>query len=253
MSVGTAKKIVPSGHAVGGWWRRAWASLVDSWLGVFVIMTSFIPLLIVIGGSISRAISQTKADVSGAWSNFLLDPATSQLTAEELVRGTIKDFQANLHLSAFGKVTIVVVVALVIWFYIYNHIVRVSRKGRTFGDQLLGLYRVDNTGHFLPLRTAFYRGGLLFGLSLVTQILTWQSSTLLGVLGNLAGLFTLVNVLWPLFDKHGQTLIEKIVGAYVTHPDRFGFALTEGGSVPVDIIFEELTVGEMPIADGPQE
>ncbi len=253
MSVGTAKKIVPSGHPVGGWWRRAWASLVDSWLGALVIMASFIPLLIVLGRTISRAITQTSDNVSGAWSDYFLDPATSPMTAEELVRGTLKDFQANLHLSAFGKVTIVTVVALVIWFYIYNHIVRVSRRGRTFGDQLLGLYRVDDTGHFLTLRTAFYRGGLLFGLSLVTQILYWQSNSVLNTLGNLLGLFALVNVLWPLFDAHGQTLIEKVVGVYVTQPDRFGFALAEGGNVPVDVIFEELTVGEMPIADGPQE
>ncbi len=247
MIIGTAKKQIPSGQAVGGWWRRAHASIVNAWLGFFVIILAWVLIAIVVGRTISRAFTQTRLDVTDAWTTYLADPLNSTMTSNSLIRATIDDFKANLHLTALGKFTIVFAIIGVIVFYVYNHIIRVSRKGRSYGDQLLGLYRVDNEGHFLTLRVAFFRGALLFVISLISQVLYLQSSSVLHSLGSALGLFTFVSVMWPLFDKHGQTIVEKFVGVYVTHPDRFGIALALGGDAIEDIIiFEDLSVGEIP-------
>lgn len=87
---------------------------------------------------------------------------------------------------------------LAIGWLVWNIVV--MTWGQNPGKQLLGVYIVNEKGE--PI--GFWHHALL--RAFVGQV----------VFGTLtAGIYTLLDYLWPLWDRHGQSLHDKVAGTYV--------------------------------------
>ena len=90
------------------------------------------------------------------------------------------------------------IVTLGIGWFIWNIVV--MTKGRNPGKQMLGTYIINSKGE--PI--GFWHQALLRAL-----VGTY-------VLGGINfGVYTLVDYLWPLWDRHNQALHDKVAGTFV--------------------------------------
>ena len=169
------RSVTPDGQPLAGWWHRVAARILD---GIILLV-----LGLVLGNLFMPGFFADYLD----WSMTQTDPLA--LPPGELASGL------------FGFTMLVGVVGLA------YEVVLVTLLGGTLGKLATGL-RVrpreepGNVG-WVPsmLRALVYQGpGIVGNLSPALSFL---------------GLFTLINVLWPLWDKNRQALHDKVVGSVV--------------------------------------
>jgi uncharacterized RDD family membrane protein YckC len=89
---------------------------------------------------------------------------------------------------------------VVLGFSLWNTVFRQGRTGQTIGKSLMGTKLVStDTGAPIGAGSAFVRGLVVWALNLVT-----------------VGLFSLVDLLFPAFDKNGQRVVDKMLKLQVT-------------------------------------
>lgn len=249
MNIGTKSKTTPSGLPAAGWWRRGVATLIDDALTLIVIWFAGLISASVIGKVIWTALTQTIVDVRIKLGDVVDGMASSgnvQQQIQDLINAyrasgktpndlgdlLIKTYINNLHLTVVQGVVIFACIAGSFYFAIYNHIIRVHRKGRSFGDGLVGIYTVTETAFFPSYRVAIVRylcmGVIAGGISAIGSF----SPSLANATNILTATVLLVDLLLPLFDKHARSLHDLIAGTFSTHPDRFGYALEHMTSTP---------------------
>jgi uncharacterized RDD family membrane protein YckC len=243
MRLGTKSKTTPSGLPSAGWWRRVVATLVDDTLTIVVVWVSALICATVIGKVVLTAVTKTIEDVrvklgdvvDGA--QFTAGNIQQQIhdliaawrasgkTPNDLVNLLVKDYYHNLHLSFVQALILLVCVAGSIYFVIYNHVIRISRKGRSFGDEIVGIYTVTETAKFPSYKAALIRYFVLGVLVALVSVVGTVFSSLANLTNTIAAVVIYVDVLYPLFDKHARALHDVIAKTYPAHPDRFGYAL----------------------------
>ncbi|MFM8857039.1 MAG: RDD family protein [Actinomycetota bacterium] len=89
---------------------------------------------------------------------------------------------------------------VVLGFQLWNAVFRQGRTGQTVGKSLMGTKLVSTeTGSPVGAGSAFVRGLVAWALNMVT-----------------AGLFSIVDLLFPAFDKNGQRVVDKMLKMQVT-------------------------------------
>ncbi len=249
MQFGTKSKTTPSGLPVAGWWRRGIATLIDDVLGFTVIWFAGLISATIIGKVIWTALTQTIVDVRTKLGD-VVDGIASSGNVQQQIQDLINAYRAsgktpndlgnliintyidNLHLTVMQGLIIFVCIAGCFYFAIYNHIIRVHRKGRSLGDGLVGIYAVTDGAFFPSYRTAIVRylcmGVIAGAISAVGSF----SSSLANATNVLTATVLIVDLLFPLFDKHGRSLHDLIAGTYTAHPDRFGYSLEHMTATP---------------------
>lgn len=242
MRLGTKSKVTPSGLPAAGWWRRVVATLVDDTLTFVVVWIAALVSASVIGKIVLTAITQTIQDVrvklgdvvdgvaaAGNIQQQIQDLVNawraSGKTPNDLVNLIVQDYYRNLNLTLVQALILLVCVAGSIYFVLYNHVIRVSRKGRSIGDEIVGIYTVTDSAKFPSYKAAIVRyfvlGLLITGVSLIGTLV----SSLANVTNIVAAFIIYINVLYPLVDKHARSLSDVIAKTFPAHPDRFGYAL----------------------------
>lgn len=112
---------------------------------------------------------------------------------------------------------IILIVAAIIWIpagAVWNYIIRQGSSGQTFGKSRMGirLVRVD-TGR--PIGA---------GLAIIRVLAGWLFNTLTG------GIFLIVDLIFPAFDKRRQRVIDKMLNTVVVDASRSVPLLTTGRS-----------------------
>jgi uncharacterized RDD family membrane protein YckC len=157
------------------WADRVLAALADGAIAVLVMFVLYV-LLFVVGGIGSMIIGAGEAAVSD--------------------RG-----EAGGLSGLFGCSTCCLFFILppVSYFVagLLNKVYLVSKRGYSVGQGLMKLKVVDAHGNLIPMGTAVLRLLCTVGLQFVPVV----------------GGF--LDLLWPLWDKEGQTLHDKAVGTYV--------------------------------------
>ena len=244
MNFGTKTKTTPTGLPAAGWWRRVVAGIIDNTLYILVFWFAGVIVASVIGKVVWTALTQTIIDVRekvGELSGTLTTAGNVQQQIQELLNAyrasgkTLNDFADmflnayinNLHLTAVQALLLFLSVVVAIYFVIYNQIIRIHRKGRTYGDDLVGIYTVTETGKFPSYGTAIGRY-LCVGviISVISAIGSFATS-LTSIANGLVAIVWLADVLLPLVDPHARMLHDRIAGTYPAHPDRFGIALSQ--------------------------
>jgi uncharacterized RDD family membrane protein YckC len=103
-----------------------------------------------------------------------------------------------------------------------------ARNGQTLGKQAARIRVVRNDGNPVDLRTVIIREGI--GKAIVPGLL-FGASTSLRALAVLAGLYLVVDYLWPLWERENRALHDLLAGTHVVRLDdrqgaRFSPALT---------------------------
>lgn len=99
-----------------------------------------------------------------------------------------------------GVVLLIISPFVVIGFSLWNAVFRQGRTGQSIGKSLMGTKLVSTeTGSPVGAGSAFVRGLVAWALNAVT-----------------AGLFSLVDLLFPAFDKNGQRVVDKMLKMQVT-------------------------------------
>lgn len=248
MQFGTKAKTTPSGLPAAGWWRRVVATLIDDTLTLLVIWIFGLFGSLVVGKIIWTALTKTIAEVqaklaevgSGIVQDLQgKDPGNIQQQIHDLIAawrasektpddlGTLlaQTYIHNLHVSFLQALILILCLVGSIYFVIYNHILRIHRTGRSFGDGLVGIYTVTDTAFFPSYRKATIRYLALGFIASVVSAVGSASSFLANVTNSLVGLLWLTDLLYPVFDKNARSLHDRISGTYPAHPDRFGYAL----------------------------
>lgn len=249
MQFGTKSKTTPSGLPAAGWWRRGIATLIDDALTIIVIWFAGLIAASVIGKVVWTALTQTIVDVRvklGDVVDGIANSGNVQQQIQDLIDAyrasgktpndlgdlLIKTYIDNLNLTVVQGLLIFACVVACFYFAIYNHIIRVHRKGRSIGDSLVGIYAVTDTAFFPSYRVAIVRylcmGAIAGSISAVGSF----SSSLANVTNTLTATVLLADLFYPLFDKHGRSLHDRIAGTFSAHPDRFGYALEHMTTTP---------------------
>jgi uncharacterized RDD family membrane protein YckC len=167
----------PDGVVLSGWWKRVLARIIDGVLiWIVALPLTFVPLRRV--GTIFGDYFQRVMDAVEAGSSTLPTQPTAELNGPIL--------QVSLTVLAV---------------YLVYEIAFLTRTGATIGKRVVGIsVRLRDKPGPPPLvavlkRTAVKEGGGLIG-----------SLPLIGILGSL---FSLLDVLWPLWDSKKQALHDK--------------------------------------------
>lgn len=167
----------PDGVALASPWIRLGAYLLDSVLAMVVLGTVSILLFLVLGGGALALLAD------GAGSGGAVDGARGATGVLLLV------------------VLVLLVLALALGYTYWAFVHRVRTRGASPGKQLLGLrIRSFHADGQLTGGQVWGRVGLPYLASIVT-----------------AGLTSIVDVLWLLWDRHVQCLHDKAVGTVVVN------------------------------------
>lgn len=244
MRFGTKTKTTPSGLPAAGWWRRGVAALIDQTLTLGLMWFTALTSFVIIGKALVTAFTQTAIDVriklgdvtaglAGQDRESLQQQYARLMEAynqgawdhEQFYGQIVNTYFDNLQLSTAQFLLVLVLIAGTIAFVIYNQIIRIHRKGRTFGDGLVGIYTVTSTAQFPNYTKAAVRylavGAIVGVLSTIGDVI----SSIASITSAMIGLVLLAEVFLPLFDPHARSLHDRLAGTYPTHPDRFGYAL----------------------------
>lgn len=165
----------PDGQPLAGWWHRVLARLIDGLLAL--VLTTVLVMLTV------------TPELSAELEDFVFDPDPLRV-----VPVVVEDWILRLGLMT-AAAAIAYEVLLVKFF------------GGTVGKLVTGLrIRLRDEPGLPTWRAVLVRSAVYQGPNLL--------SSLLPVLGFL-GLFTLINVLWPLWDGNKQALHDKAAGTNV--------------------------------------
>ena len=242
MRLGTKSKVSPNGLPAAGWWRRVVSTLVDDTLTFIVIWAAAIISASVIGKIVFTALTKTIQDVRiklgdavdglAASGNIqqqiqdLIDAwRASGKTPNDLADAFVRAYIDNLNLTFIQALILLVCLFGSLYFVIYNHVIRIKRKGRTFGDEIVGIYTVAGDGKFPTYKAAFVR---YFVIGIAVALVSLVGSlvpSLANVTNTVAMVIVYINVLYPLIDQHARAVHDVIAKTYPVHPDRFGFAL----------------------------
>jgi uncharacterized RDD family membrane protein YckC len=100
----------------------------------------------------------------------------------------------------FGVALLIASPFILIGFSLWNAVFRQGRTGQTIGKSLMSTKLVSTeTGGPVGAGSAFVRGLVAWALNAVT-----------------AGLFFIVDLLFPAFDKNGQRVVDKMLKMQVT-------------------------------------
>ena len=178
-----APAATPDGIALSGWWKRVLALLIDRVIiSIVSLPLTFVPLkrLVTVLGDFFRNV----VDAAQAGSSTVPPPPTAQ------IQGPI--LQISLTVLAV---------------YLVYEIVLLTMFGATLGKRAVGIsVRLRDKPGPPPLvavltRTAVKEGGSFLGL--------------VPILGYLGSLFSLVDVLWPLWDDKKQAIHDKAAATNV--------------------------------------
>lgn len=231
MMLGTAKKRAPEGQPIAGWWRRYFGLIVDGLLVFAVGSLAGLAIAGVAADALYDAFMKTKEQSTGKAAVLLQklqdgtlpDPQTALDSAAGREIG--QNFSNNLSLNFGQWAVLIAAILLFLLFVFYNNIMRVHTKGRTLGDQLVGIYKIKGNTSWLSWGQAILRYLLILVLAWGSGLGGSGTTSLLTIVGTILGVLYLVNYLLPLFDNRGQTIVDKIVRSFVVHPDRFGVAM----------------------------
>lgn len=231
MILGTAKKRAPEGQPVAGWWRRYWGLAIDGLLSLIVGSLAALAITGVALDALVDAFNKTKEQASGKAAILLEKLQNGQVPDPQSALDTKvgqqigQAFANNLALNPAQWAVLIAAILLFVLFVFYNNIMRVHTKGRTLGDQLVGIYKIRANTSWLSWGQAFLRYLILLALAWGSGIGGNGTNAVLTAIGAVFGVLYIVNFALPLFDNRGQTLNDKIVRSYVVHPDRFGVAM----------------------------
>ena len=225
MAFGTKGTLAPSGHPVVGFWRRLAAFWLDMWLIAGATIVVAIPLFARLTSTAHEAVQRAIRDVEN-WLRVLYGCIVHRTQPpqgffSELTTVIKRDLDISHALTA----TLTVLVVVVSVFVTYVHVIRITRKGRSLADSILGLYKVTAAGNFLSLGRAAARCILFIVVFVLVKVLDTSTQSIMITVGSVLTAVVLANFLWPLWDDAGQTLLDKVTKTYVVHPDRFGIAL----------------------------
>ena len=114
----------------------------------------------------------------------------------------------NVVLVAIVGWALAYLVTVAIALYVFGW--RMGETGVTPGKQVMGLKVVDaSTGELLGNQRGLQRAGLHWGVGMLGSL------PALGILGMLAGLALLVDVIIALVDDRGQRYTDKLIGSIV--------------------------------------
>lgn len=165
----------PDGQPLAGWWHRVGARLLDGLLALVL--------------SIVLVFATMTPEVSSAMEDYVLDPDPTAA-----IPVVLEDWILQV-----GLVTALLGVAY--------EVLMVKFFGGTVGKLITGLrVRLRDEPGLPTWRAVLLRSAVYQGPNLV--------SSLVPVLGFL-GLFTIINVLWPLWDPQNQALHDKAAGTNV--------------------------------------
>jgi uncharacterized RDD family membrane protein YckC len=102
--------------------------------------------------------------------------------------------------TPIGVGLIIISPVAILGFVFWNLVFRQGRTGQTIGKSLMSIKLVSTeSGGPVGAGSSFVRGLVAWALNLVT-----------------GGLFSLVDLLFPLFDKNGQRVVDKMLKMQVT-------------------------------------
>lgn len=131
-----------------------------------------------------------------AWLIDLL--CISLLSAATVGLGIAMLFSDSLR--PLGIVLLVVSPVAIIGFGLWNSVFRQGRTGQTIGKSVMSTKLVSTeTGDFIGAGSAFIRG-----------LVAWALNTVTG------GIFFIVDLLFPIFDRNGQRVVDKMLKLQVT-------------------------------------
>jgi uncharacterized RDD family membrane protein YckC len=170
----------PDGVALSGWWKRVLARIIDNVITFIVALPlTFAPLkraYIIFGDVVQQSLAAAKAGSTTS------PKVASQLTVE-----------------LAGDMALVGVIVLGV-FLVYE-VAFLTLTGATLGKRAAGIsVRLRNRPGPPPL------------LAVVKRTVVKESGGLsqsVPVLGSLLSLFSLINVLWPLWDNKKQAIHDK--------------------------------------------
>ncbi|GAA1143585.1 hypothetical protein GCM10009583_11940 [Ornithinicoccus hortensis] len=175
---GAGGPTTPDGQPLAGWWMRLLARIIDAIL-----------MGVVIGGLAFTVVAPDLMDNMGQWLDSVFDAAEAGSTVTPAVPESI-----NSDLLKVGIFSGVLGLAY--------EILMLKYVGATVGKLVAGLrVRLRDQPGPLPWATAAIRGAIWSGPSLISGQ---------NFLGTLAGLFTILNGLWPLWDPNKQAIHDKV-------------------------------------------
>jgi uncharacterized RDD family membrane protein YckC len=192
----------PDGERLSGWWWRVLAYLMDSI--VVGIVANLVSLPAQIG--MQRDLQTLSDDLERRIDADPNNPGFGQFF--DGLADVFQDHALGLLLPA-----LVVTVAY--------HCVMLRWKNATLGKLAVGLrVRPREAPGRLPWSAIAIRVLVQFMFVNLLMMIAYASGSLsvLFALSMLAGLFFLLDVLWPLWDRRNQALHDKAAGTYVVRP-----------------------------------
>lgn len=185
----------PAGQPLAGWWRRAVGYVLDSILVTIPAVIAGVVYLVVSGAQLFD--EEQARQLADSLLNGEGDPPTDTV---ELIRD-LSDVVLPGFWWLFG-----IVIGTRLLFGFLNGAVLVARSGQTLGDRVVRIRKV--------MADRSVPGMLVASVRWLLPVLYNFSVGL--VLGSLP---LWASYLWPLWDKHNQTIVDKIVKTYVEPAD----------------------------------
>jgi uncharacterized RDD family membrane protein YckC len=175
-----SKATTPDGVPLAGWWHRVGAFLIDSIIVGVVAALLALPWL------------RDAIDLYGGWFDELLR------TSEAGTTSTVDTGQLQRDLAR--PLAFILGIQLLVGFC--YHVGFLAWKQATPGKLLVGLrVRLRETPGPMPLATVLLRWLGQFGVGIFG---------LIPLVGSVTGLYSLLDVLWPLWDDKKQAVHDKV-------------------------------------------
>lgn len=171
--------VTPDGVPLAGWWQRVGASLIDFLILVLITVLLTLPLI---------------RDVFSAFGDFF----DASMTAAE--NGTPAPSSTQFQSDVAGPLAAVTAISLALNF-VYNVLFLVWKQA-TPGKLALGLRVRLRERPELPVATVLLRWATQSGVPGLLGLVPF--------VGAISGLFTLLDVLWPLWDDKRQAIHDKV-------------------------------------------
>lgn len=190
-------KIGPDGQLLSGWWRRVGGYLIDS---------------IIVGIPVAIAFLVAAAVIQANGGALFYEDRMQEINDAILAGDTTLDPFAVFDAVAPGFWTAAIIAGAVYLIgSLLNGVYLVARSGQTLGDRAVSVRKVM-AGRTVPT----------FGVALARWLIPNVLFQLIGYLVPLGFILTYADYLWPVWDRKGQTLHDKMVRTYVERSDMAG-------------------------------